>query len=315
MQAIRVHEFGGPNVLQLETVADPQPGSEEVLVRIRAAGINPVDTYIRTGTYSIVPDLPYIPFGDGAGEVIDTGSEVTRFAPGDRVYVAGAATYAEKAAVPEHQVWPLPANVSFEQGATLGVPYATAHRALFSTGEGQAGDWVLIHGASGGVGTAAVQLAAAAGMKVAGTASSDTGKKRVAEQGASVVLDHDALDEALVATSGHGFDLIVEMAAGRNLGNDLSYLAEGGRVVVVGSRGPVQIDARNLMSRTAQIRGFTLFGTPPGELQRIHASLQAGLRSGVLQPVIGKRFALKDAARAHEAILQPGANGNIVLTM
>ncbi len=135
MKAIRVKEFGGPEVLRIEEVPDPQPGPGQVVVRIKAAGVNPVDTYIRAGVYPRKPQLPYTPGADGAGMVESVGEGVTRFKTGDRVYVGGGltGTYAELALFDEWSVWPLPAHLSFAQGAAVNVPYVTAFRALFQT--------------------------------------------------------------------------------------------------------------------------------------------------------------------------------------
>ena len=133
MKAIRVHSFGGPEVLQLEEVPELKPAAGQVVVRVRAAGVNPVDTYIRTGTYPRKPSLPYTPGIDGAGTIASAGPDATRFKVGDRVYLAGSlsGTYAEYALCEERFVFPLPAHVSFAQGAAVHVPYATAFRALF----------------------------------------------------------------------------------------------------------------------------------------------------------------------------------------
>lgn len=312
MRAIRVHQFGGPEALTLETVADPQPQSGEVLVRIHAAGVNPVDTYIRTGTYAIKPPLPYTPGLDAAGVIEAVGAGVTGWTPGDRVYVAGTITggYAERALCTAAQVHRLPERTSFEQGAALGVPYATAYRALFDRAHAAPAETVLVHGASGGVGTAAVQLARAAGMTVIGTAGSDAGRKLVAAQGAHHVFDHHAegyLPEILARTGGRGVDVIVEMLANANLGKDLGVLALGGRVVVVGSRGPVEINPRDVMGRDAAILGMVLFNASAADLTRIHAALAAGLENGSLRPVIGERIPLAEAARAHEAVMRRGS--------
>ncbi|HVG18449.1 MAG TPA: alcohol dehydrogenase catalytic domain-containing protein, partial [Blastocatellia bacterium] len=164
MRAIRVHESGGPEVLKLEDVPDLKPGPGQVLVRVRAAGVNPVDTYIRAGTHAVKPALPYTPGMDAAGDVEAVGEGVTRVAIGDRVYVARTLTgaYAEQALCNESQVHPLPRHISYSQGAAVNVPYATAYRALFQRAKAVAGESVLVHGASGGVGIASVQLARAA---------------------------------------------------------------------------------------------------------------------------------------------------------
>ena len=318
MKAIRVHEFGGPEVLRLEEVAEPQPGEGEVLVRVRAAGVNPVDTYIRSGVHAIKPSLPYTPGLDAAGVVEAVGEGVTRVAAGDRVYTAGTVSgaYAELAVCKESQVYRLPERVSFAQGAGVFTPYATAYRALFNRGQGKAGESVLVHGASGGVGTAAVQFARAAGFKVIGTGGTEEGRRLVAEQGAHHVLDHrapDYLEQLKTLTGGEGVDIILEMLSNVNLGKDLDVLARGGRVVVVGSRGAVEINPRALMTRDASIHGLTLFNATPRELEGVHAAIGAGLENGTLNPVVGRELPLADAARAHEAVLEPGAYGKIVL--
>jgi len=318
VKAIRVKEFGGPEVLQLEDVPTPQPGPGEVLMRIYATGINPVETYIRAGKYARLPKLPYTPGNDGAGVVEQAGANVTEFKAGDRVYTAGSVTgtYAEFALCKKEQVHPLPANVSFAQGAALGTPYATAYRGLLQRAVAKPGETALVHGASGGVGIAAVQLARAHGLRVFGTAGSQEGLRLVREQGAHEVFDHrtpDHFDQVMKATGGHGIDVIVEMLANVNLGKDLTILAKGGRVVIIGSRGPAEINPRDTMQRDADIRGMILPNTPPAEMASIHAALVAGLEEGALRPVIGKEFPLADAAEAHRAVMEPGALGKIVL--
>ncbi len=318
MKAIRVHEFGGPEALRLEEVEEPKPGAGQVLVRVRAVGVNPVDTYIRSGAHAVRPPVPFTPGLDAAGTIEAVGEGVSRVTVGERVYVAGSVsgTYAELCVCEEGQVHPLPEGVSFAQGAGLNTPYATAYRALFQRARGVAGEWVLVHGASGGVGTAAVQLARAAGLQVIGTGGTDEGRRLVKEQGAHHVLDHhapDYLKEVLALTGGRGVDVILEMLANVNLGRDLDVLAKGGRVAVVGSRGPVEINPRALMTRDASIVGLTLFNISPQEKASIHAAIVAGLENGTLRPVVGREMPLADAARAHEAVLQPGAHGKIVL--
>src|SRR5438105_6357419 len=318
MKAIRVHEFGGPEVLRLEEVPAPRPGAGQVLVRMHAIGVNPVETYIRAGTYARLPELPYTPGNDGAGVIEEIGDSVTTFKPGDRVYIAGSisGTYAEFTLCKTEQVHGLPINVSFAQGAAMGTPYATAYRGLFQRADAKPGETVLVHGASGGVGTAAVQLARARGLHVFGTAGSDEGLKLAREQGAHEVFDHRAPDhfiQIMKATTGRGVDVIVELLANVNLGKDLTILAKGGRVAIIGSRGRVEIDPRDTMQRDVDLRGMVLPNTPPAEMASIHAALVAGLENGTLRPVIGKEFPLSEAAQAHRAVMEPGALGKIVL--
>jgi NADPH2:quinone reductase len=318
MKAIRVHEFGGPEVLRLEEVADPKPAAGQVVVHIRAAGVNPVEAYVRAGAYARLPKLPYTPGSDAGGTIESVGPNGSRFKSGDRVYVGGSltGTYAELALCDERSVFPLPASASFAQGAAVNVPYATAFRALFDRAHARGGETVLIHGASGGVGIAAVQLARAAGLYVVGTAGSDRGKKLVANEGAHKVLDHKSpthFEEALAATGSRGYDVIIEMLSNVNLGRDLPLLAPRGRVVTVGSRGPVEITPRDAMSRDATILGMSLLNASVEELASIHASLGAGLENKTLRPVIGQEIPLAEAPRAHKAQMEGDAYGKIVL--
>ena len=318
MKAIRVNEFGGPEVFRLEEVATPRPALGQVLVRMHAIGVNPVETYIRAGTYARLPALPYTPGNDGAGVVEQIGDSVTEFKPGDHVYTAGSlsGTYAEFALCRTDQVHRLPENTSFAQGAAMGTPYATAYRGLFQRAEAKPGETVLVHGASGGVGTAAVQLARARGLRVLGTAGSEEGRKLVREQGAHEVFDHrapDHFEQIMNATNERGVDVIVELLANVNLGKDLTILAKGGRVAIVGSRGRVEIDPRDTMQRDVDLRGMVLPNTPPAEMASIHAALVAGLENGTLRPVIGKEFPLAAAAQAHRAVSESAALGKIVL--
>ena len=318
MKAIRVHTFGGPEVLRLEDLPDPVPGPGQILVTLEAVGVNPVDVYIHTGGYGQRP-LPYTPGSDAAGTVEAVGEGVTGFQPGDRVYTAGTITgaYAGKTLCRPAQVQPLPARLSFAQGAAIHVPYYTAYYGLFDRAYAQPGETVLVHGASGGVGLAAVQIARAAGMTVLGTAGSDRGREVVTDAGAQHVLDHSKdgyLDEIKALTGGKGPNVILEMLANVNLNKDLGVVAQDGRVVVIGSRGPVEIDPRQTMQRNSSILGMSLMNATESDLARLHAALGAGLANGTLNPIIAREFPLADAPQAHKAIMEPGAAGKIVLT-
>jgi NADPH2:quinone reductase len=317
MKAIRVHEFGKPEVMRLEESPAPTPGRGQ-LVRIMAAGINPVDTYIRSGQYARLPELPYTPGIDGAGVVEGVGADVGRFQVGDRVYVAGSISgaYAERAVCGETQAHPLPERLSFQQGAAVGVPYTAAYRALFLRADAKPGETLLVHGATGGVGVAATQLGHAAGLTVIGTGGTEQGRELARAQGAHHVVDHGKdgyVDEILELTDGRGADVIVELLANVNLANDLKLLNQGGRVAVIGSRGTVEIDPRDAMKSDASIMGLLVFNASEDELVRIHAALGAGFENGSLTPVIGKEFQLSQAAEAHRAVMQSGAYGKIIL--
>jgi NADPH2:quinone reductase len=317
MRAIVVREFGSPDVMKLENVPEPVPGPGQVTVRVHAAGVNPVDTYIRAGAYARKPDLPYTPGTDIGGVVQAVGANVTRVAVGDRVYGYSAiGGYAEVALCEDWQVRTLPQGSTFQQGSAIGVPYATAWRALLMRAQARPGESVLVHGASGGVGTAAVQIARAQGMKVIGTAGSPEGLALVRELGAHHVLNHrdaDYLQAVMSLTGGQGVDVVLEMLANVNLDRDLDVLALHGRVVVIGNRGRVEIDPRKTMGRDAAILGMTLFNATRTHLEEIHAGIVAGLENGSLEPVIAKELPLADAAKSHVAVMESGALGKIVL--
>jgi NADPH:quinone reductase len=317
MKAIRVHKFGGPEVLTLEDVAEPRPGPGQVLVRVKGIGVNPVETYIRSGS-NPAQTLPYTPGSDVAGEVAARGDSVKGVEVGARVYTSGTVSgaYAEMVLCEAADVHPLPQDISFAQGAALNIPYATAYRALFQRARALPGETVLVHGATGGVGTAAVALARAAGLTVIATAGSPEGAKLVRELGAHHALDHratDYLDELMKITEGRGVDIILEMLSNVNLGKDLKVLAMQGRVVVIGSRGKVEIDARDAMKRDAEIRAMMLFNATEKEKAGIHAALAAGLANGTLRPVIGRELPLAEASRAHQLAMEAGHRGKIVL--
>ncbi len=318
MKAIQVHEFGEPEVMQVAELPDPKPGPGEVLVRNHAIGVNPVDTYIRSGIYPRKPELPYTPGTDAAGIVEAVGKGVHRLGSGNRVYTAGSisGTYAEMSLCEASQVHPLPDRISFEQGAGIHVPYAAAYHALFQRARAVPGEVILVHGATGGVGIAAVQLGRAAGMTIIGTGGTAKGRRLVADNGAHHVLDHVAPrchEEIMALTAGRGVDVVLEMLANVNLGTDLGLLAQDGRVVIIGSRGTVEINPRDAMSRRATILGMLLFRATPRELSAIHPALYAGLENGTLQPIVGRELPLEEASQAHHLVIESKAYGKIIL--
>jgi NADPH:quinone reductase len=318
MKAIRVNEFGGPEVLKLEEIQKPEPADGQVLVRMKAIGVNPADTYARTGNYIIKMETPYTPGTDGAGVIDSVGNGVTKGKVGDRVFVGRSisGTYAEFTLALESQVHPLPENVSFAQGACVYVPYATAFHALHHQAKARSGETVLVHGASGGVGIASVQIARAMGLTVFGTAGSSKGLELVKNEGAHKVFDHTKdgyQDEIIKATGGRGVDLVLEMLANVNLASDLKLIAVKGRIVVIGSRGDATITPRELMSRRGAIHAMMLWTITEAEATEIHAGLAAGLENETLRPVIGKEIPLSEAARSHREVMEKGAYGKIVL--
>lgn len=296
----------------------PEPGAGEYLVKVHAVGVNPVETYVRSGSYARLPELPYTPGSDGAGVVEACGDEGGRFVVGERVYLSGAetGTYAEYAVCAEADVHALPDHVSFEEGAALGIPYATAIRAVLQRGRAEAGETVLVHGATGGVGLACVQYAKSLGLRVIGTGGSDEGRRMVKANGADEVFDHRAADygDAISEVAG-GVNLIVEMLANENLARDLKLIGPGGRIVIVGSRGAIEIDPRALMVNDVDVRGMVLPNATAEERAELYAAIGAGLTDRSLQPVVGRRFRLSDAADAHREIMNSSARGKVVLSV
>lgn len=315
MEAIQVRQFGGPEVLELQSVADPVPAEGQVLVSVKAAGVNPVDTYIRAGQYARKPALPYTPGIDAAGVVAALGAGVEGIQLGDRVYGGwpSSGTYAQQALYASHQLYPLPPPLSFAQGASIFVPYSTAYRSLFLKGQARPGQTLLVHGATGAVGLAAVQLGVGAGLRVVGTGGTAAGRELVLAQGAEAVFDHRAEGYLETIADLGGVDIVLEMLADVNLAADLQLLNSGGRVVIIGSRGRVEITPRDIMGREAIVTGMTLFQTPSAEMREIQAALGAGLRQGTLTPVIAKTYPLRAAAMAHRQQMESGAAGNRVL--
>lgn len=320
MRAIRVFEFGGPDVLKFQSdVAVPIPKDRQVLIKVHACGVNPVDTYIRSGTYSRKPLLPYTPGSDVAGVIEAVGENVSAFKKGDRVFTAGTISggYAEFAVAADDTVYTLPEKLDFKQGAALGVPYFTAYRALLHSARGKAGESVLVHGASGGVGLAACQIARAYGLKVLGTAGTEEGKNIVLRNGAHEVFNHrevNYIDKIKKSVGEKGIDIIIEMLANVNLSNDLNLLSYGGRVIIVGSRGPIEINPRDTMAKETSIIGVALYSSTKEEFRQFAAALQAGMEVGWLKPVIGSQYPLEKAVQAHENIIHSsGATGKMIL--
>ena len=330
MKSIRAHKFGGPEQLKVEVIDDPVAGRGEVVIDVRAAGVNPSDVYMLSGNYVLVPNLPYVPGYDAAGIVSEVGGGVDTFAVGDRVLTCPALAqqddlpdlgitgcFAEKVARKAADIRRLPDNASFGQGASIGVPYTTAHQALFLRGGGKAGETVFIHGASGAVGTAAVQLAKRAGLAVIGSAGGEQGISLVRELGADLAVNHNVegyVDQVREASNG-GPQLILEMLANVNLATDLELVAKYGRVVIIGAREEVSINPRVMMIKELDVRGLALFNLSRPQSEAIMDDLIAGLADGSLNPIIGAEMPLAEAAAAYERVMEPGAYGKLVLTV
>ncbi|XP_006888666.1 PREDICTED: quinone oxidoreductase isoform X2 [Elephantulus edwardii] len=288
MRAIRVFEFGGPEVLKLQSdVIQPVPKEHQVLIKVHACGINPVETYIRSGTYSRKPNLPYTPGSDVSGIIEAVGNNVSTFKKGDRVFTTSTVSggYAEYAVAADDTVYSLPEKLDFKQGAAIGIPYFTAYRALLLRARAKAGETVLVHGASGGVGLATCQIARAYGLKVLGTAGTEEGKNIVLQNGAHEVFNH----------------------------RDVNYID---KIKIVGSRGPIEINPRDTMAKESSIIGVSLYSSTKEEFQQCAAALQAGMEIGWLNPVIGSQYPLEKVAQAHENIIHGGGTtGKMILLL
>lgn len=325
MRAVQVHKFGGPQVLQVaEGAPIPKVEPNKVLVRVKAAGVNPVDTYIREGSFGYTFSLPYTPGKDGAGIVEEVGQGVTALQKGDRVFFSNRnmnnphGSYAQYSLLDDTDVWKLPEAVSFSKGAALGIPYFTAYRALVLKAKTQASHRVLIHGASGSVGTACVQIAKhKLGATVVGTAGTAYGMEMIKGLGADFTACHrqkDYLPKITEWAGSRGLDVIIEMLANVNLVNDLELLGQNGVVIVVGNRGPIQIDPRDMMRKETSIMGTALFSSTPEEWQAAARFVVEGLEAGWLNPVVERTYPLEGAKAAHHDIIHSlGAKGHLAI--
>lgn len=322
MKAIRISQFGTSENLVVEQTEISAPAEDEVRITLYAAGVNPSDVYTSTGTYAIKPNLPYTPGLDGAGIVEQVGEKVTNVKAGDRVFIASlpngntTGTLAQQIVCESRFVHPMPENISFEQGAALGIPALTAYRALVGSAKVTSGQTVFIHGASGAVGLQAVQIAKALDANVIGTASRDSGKQLVKEAGADIVLDHikeETIDKVLNATNGKGPDVIIEFLANENLQTDLQMIAKHGVIVIVGNRGEIEINPRLIMQKECNVRGLVLFNVSAEEHQELIYGVARLLGTEQLKPVIGYSYPLDQAGEAFDAVINGKHNGKIVV--
>lgn len=317
MKGILVAEYGPPEVMRYIELPMPEPDDSQLLIKVHAVGINPVETYQREGVQGYTPDLPFTPGKNASGTIVAMGKHVAGFSIGDRVYCTSTSggAYAEYALSNPDQTHPLPETLTFSQGAAIGTPYVTAYAALFARGKALPGETVLIHGASGGVGTAAVQMATAGGMNVIATAGTESARAMILELGVKTIVDHHNPEhfKRILEQSKHGVDLILEMLANKNLEEDVSILKDFGRIVVIGSRGQITFTPRNLMVKNASITGLTLGKASSDERTQAYAYINKGLQEGFLRPIIGKELRLQDAPLAHHLVRKSHAYGKIVL--
>lgn len=323
MRAVRYHEHGDESVLTLETVDRPSPDADQVLVRVEAASVNPIDTYVREGNVSPPSGLPHVGGSDLAGVVEAVGEAVTEFEPGDRVFATGLGlfspgTYAEYTVAPATQLASLPDGVSFRDAAAAAMAFATSWRALLTRGELELGDVALVHGASGGVGHAAVQVANAAGATVIGTARDGAPADLARSLGADAVVDYrsDDLPTALEsAADGRTVDVVFEPQADAHLEANLDRLTRGGRIVVIGENAPITLDAGLSMAAKqadADFRFMSLMASPDDQapiLRRVGERLADGSFVVETDSVYG----LDELPEAHSDLMSPGTVGKIVV--
>lgn len=325
MQAVVINEFGGPEVLETKSIKEGKPGENEVKIKLAAAGLNPNESYTIAGTYGPVkPTLPYIPGYDGAGVIEDVGAGVEFLDQGDRVFFYGyladknTGTYAEKVIASADRVFPLPDNLSLEEGAALGIPVFTAYRVLFHRAKIKAGDTVFIHGASGAVGNFSLQMAKAAGAKVIGTASSEEGRQEILEAGADHAMDHltdENQEDLMELTDGKGPDVIIEMLANKNLDRDTKVINKFGRIVVVGNRGTLEFNPSNLMKNEANITSVNVGYMTDEDFDAAMIAILDFLDKEQIQPLIGKKFTLDQVKEAHRHLMGGPVNGRTLLIM
>lgn len=315
MKAIQIMNYGPASDLELVEIDKPSINSDQILVKVSTAGVNPVDTYIRSGQNNYTAFFPHIPGSDGAGTIEQIGFNVTGFEVGQRVYfnrsVSGSS--AEFTICDPENLFPLADALSFAEGACIGIPFTTAYQALLRA-EAKAGDKVLIHGATGAVGTAAIQLASILGMEVVASAGTKEGAQMLQKLGFKEVVMHNQPGHLKpFQFANQGFNIIIEMLANYNLSQDLKSLSFRGRIAVVGNHGTVEINPRDLMLRDASIIGIALANTQPEDLKRTAKAMLPLFEKKVLNPVISKRYQFEELAQAHEDILHPGAMGNLIL--
>lgn len=325
MKAVRIDKFGGREVLQTVCIDEPIPNTNEVKIKLYTTGLNPNESYTISGTYgAFVPELPYVPGFDGAGVVEEIGPEVQNIKVGDRVFLSGfkakrnTGTYAEKVVIDTEHVYHLPDKLSMDEGAGLGIPMFAAYRALFQWANIQLGDYVLIHGASGAVGSLAIQMAKAVGAIVIGTSSTKEGRQQIIKMGADFAFDHLSTDNKykfLRVTEERGPDVIIEMLANKNLEMDMQIIAVNGCIVIVGSRGSINITPRHLMGNEALVTAVNVGRMTVEDKEEALHGVMSFIENDAIKLLIGKKFTLDKAAKAHKEMMEGSGNGRTVFVM
>ena len=321
MKAIEITTPGDPEVMTLGEVAEPSPGVGELLVRVHAAGVNRVDIMQRRGKYPPPPGAPLLLGLEVAGDVAALGTGISRYKVGDQVcgLVAGGG-YAEFAVVAEGNALPIPAGLSMVEAAALPETYFTVWTNMMDRGRLVAGETVLIHGGSSGIGTTAIQLAKAFGARVVVTAGSDEKCGACVKLGADVAINYRTLDfVAELKRLNVAPDLIIDMVGGDYVARNMSCVAIQGRIVNIATRqgSIVEVDINTIMQKRLTLTGSTLRGRSVAEKAVIAAVLEAKvwpfLAEGKCKPVIFKTFPLAQAVDAHRLMESSEHIGKIVL--
>jgi putative PIG3 family NAD(P)H quinone oxidoreductase len=323
MRAVVITEPGGPDVLQWEEVPDPEPGPDEVLIDVAAAGVNRADLLQRQGFYPPPPGAPPYPGMEVSGRIESVGANVTAWRPGDEVcaLMAGGG-YAEKVSVPAGQVLPVPRGLSVVDAAALPEATCTVYSNLVQVGELGSGETLLIHGGASGIGTTAIQLGKALGARVICTAGSAAKLDFCRELGADVAIsyrDQDFVEVVEDVTGGHGADVILDIMGASYLARNLAALAAEGRLVIIGRQGGsrAEIDLGVLQSKRASIHATTLRNQPVPEKSAIVAAVTAWVwplvSAGTVRPVINETVPMAHAARAHRILEEGGHTGKVLL--
>lgn len=308
--------------MRFEEAPEPAPGPGEVLIRVRAAGVNFADTMTTEGRYYLRPRFPQIPGLEVAGEVASVGEDISGFAPGDRVMAVlpNGGGYAEKCAAGAEFVTPIPEGLSFEEAAALPVQAVTADQVLHVAGRVRPGEWVLVHSAAGGTGSFLVQIAKMAGCRVIATAGSAQRLALAGELGADALVDYsqaDWPDRVKEITGGRGADVVVESVGGEVFEGSMRCLAPFGRLVEIGQSGgpPPSLNPLRLMRLNQSIVGYYLMTAmeSPELMAATRDRLAKALASGLLRVVIGKRAPLSEAAEVHRRMLARQTQGKLVL--
>ena len=320
MKAMRAHQFGGPDQLKLEDAPEPQAQAGQVIIRVRAAGINPADLVRLSGRLGSLP-LPYIPGTDVCGEVESLGAGVSNLKRGQRVFGrALTGGYAEKTCLAAEEAVPLPANLSFDEGAAIPIPFYTAYHGLHNKAAMKSGESVLVSAGGGGVGVAAIQLARLAGARVITTVGSREKAERVAALGAHVAVNYkeqDFVAEVQKFTDNKGIDVIIENVAADNLAKDFLAAALRARIVVIGTgtgkAGDASFPVFAALMKDVTMLGMSLInaGAAITEMARVLSGL---FSEGKLKAVVSKSYPLPDAPQALADLVAAKVFGKLVLT-